>query len=441
MAGLSAPRSVSAWGRLSAAPHAWQPLQHRGEVPAALAAPGPTGIAHGMGRSYGDEALAPGGRLWATRALDRLIDFDPEAGLLEAEAGITLGEIADWALPRGWFLPVMPGTQYVTLGGAIANDVHGKNHHRVGSFGHHVEAVELVRSDGRMLRCSAQANADWLAASIGGMGLTGVITSARLRLQKVAGPWIEAETLRLSSLADFIAASEAALEAAHPWPYSVAWFDATRPAARFRGLLFRGRHVADAHPLPARRVRRLGLTPPASLVNRLTARAFGELYLRLNPGGPPRRQAWPGFFCPLDGLADWNRAYGPAGFFQYQCVLPRAVQQDATAELLERLARSGHTTFLGVLKSFGEQAPAGLMSFAMPGITVAVDLPNLGARTERLFGELDAVVASAGGRLYAAKDARMPRALFEAGYPRLAEFVRYRDPALGSAMSRRLMGT
>lgn len=425
---------VASWGRLEAAPHdsAW--LFDRAQLPRCLVGQ-PVGIAHGLGRSYGDVCLNPDGRLWRTSALDHLIGFDAASGVLECEAGVTLRDIQQLMLPRGWRLAVTPGTQWVTVGGAIANDVHGKNHAWHGSFGHHVLGLRLARSDGRLIDCSPEQNADWLAATIGGLGLTGVIVQARLQLQRACGAWLDTDTEAFVGLPEFLRLSDAATP---DWEHTVAWLDTSGRGA-VRGLFMRARAADDARPAPARRARRVPLTPPVSLVNRLSLRAFNTLYFRAKRRGAARL-AHDAFLYPLDELHEWNRLYGPRGFYQYQCVLPRAQALGALQAMLDAIAVSGDGSFLNVLKTFGTRAGAGLLSFARPGVTLAVDFPNRGARTLALLDRLDAIVDEAGGCLYPAKDARMPRALFERGYPRLPEFQRYRDPGLASAMSRRLMG-
>lgn len=434
-------RDAWSWGRLSVQPHERQALYRREWVAAQLAER-PGGIAHGLGRSYGDQALNDGGLLWDTRGLDRFIAFDSTSGVLRCEAGVSLAEIAALVLPQGWFLPVMPGTGWVTLGGAIANDVHGKNHQRRGSFGEHVLGLTLARSDGQIIECGPGHDADWHRATIGGMGLTGVITDATLQLMRVDGMAIESQSQPFATLAEFLRLSGAA--DSEGWEYSVAWIDALATRGdSLRGIFFRGRHAAGNGPTPQQpRAWRVPFTPPLSPLAGPTLRLFNRLYhaRQSRHAGAMRQESWQAFFHPLDQVDEWNRLYGPRGLVQYQCVLPRAVQREATGELLRGVAEAGQGSFLGVLKCFGERPSAGLLGFAMPGITVALDFPHRGAQTLALFERLDAIVQRAGGRLYMAKDARMPRAMFEAGYPEWPSFERYRDPGLSSAMSRRLFG-
>jgi FAD/FMN-containing dehydrogenase len=423
-----------AWGRLDDAEHQWQVVADRAGVAGAIRE---GGLAFGNGRSYGDVCLNPGGALWAMRGLDRFIAFDAQAGVIECEAGVLLKDIIDLVLPRGWFLPVVPGTQFITVGGAIANDVHGKAHHVAGSFGDQVLSFELVRTDGTVLQCSATENPGWFAATVGGLGLTGVVTRARLRLRKVAGPWLDAETVPFDSLEEFFRLSAAAK---NTFEYTVSWIDCVS-GGRGRGVFFQGNHGSKTDPVKPPRPRTFPVVPPVSLINTLSLRLFNVAYYRLNKLKQGRgSQHYVPFFFPLDNLLAWNRIYGPRGFFQYQSVVPTAVQLDVTRAMLSEIARSGLGSFLAVLKTFGDRSAPGMLSFPMPGTTLALDFPNQGERTLVLFDRLDAIVLEAGGRLYPAKDARMSRQVFEAGYPRLNEFLNYLDPRISSSMSRRLLG-
>ena len=429
-------RRVSSWGRLSALPHEVIELGDRGRVAEALAV-GRRGIAYGLGRSYGDVCLNPDGVLWRTAGLDRFVAFDEASGRLVCEAGVALRDIQRLAIPRGWGLPVLPGTEFVTVGGAIANDVHGKNHHATGTFGDHVRSLRLVRTDGREIRCGPDEEAAWFAATVGGLGLTGLIVEAELRLKPVPGPWLESETLAYAGLADFFRLSDES----HPaWEQAVSWIDCTSGEVA-RGLFMRARPMAGEQGAWSERRLAMPLVPPVSLVNRLTLRPLNIAYWMANKRRLGRRIVhYEPFLFPLDAIRAWNRMYGPAGFYQYQCVVPREAGHAAIAEMLAVIARSGEGSVLAVLKTFGDRWPPGLLSFARPGVTLALDFQNR-AGIEALFERLDAIVSAAGGRLYPAKDARMPRSMFEQGYPRLGEFSAYRDPGMSSAMSRRLMGS
>jgi FAD/FMN-containing dehydrogenase len=404
----------------------------------------------GNGRSYGDSNLNPGGALLRARSLDHFIAFDPSTGILRCEGGVLLAEILRLVVPQGWFLPVVPGTQFVTVGGAIANDVHGKNHHLLGSFGNHVNAFELLRSDGSRLHCTPTDNANWYGATIGGLGLTGLITWAELQLRRVHNPWLDTESIRFRSLEEFFElslASEASFE------YTVSWIDCAFTGKRLgRGLFNRGNHAAAvvqpellAGPLPpthSGKQRKVPLTPPLSLINPLSLKAFNTLYFNKQWADRVRAvQHFQPFFFPLDALLEWNRIYGPRGFYQYQCVLPPDQALEGTRALLQAIAGSGMGSFLAVLKQFGQPASRGMLSFPQPGTTLALDFPNQGPRLHQLFDALDAIVMKAGGRLYPAKDGRMGADIFKSGYPRWSEFQHYVDPAFSSGMWRRVMGS
>ncbi len=423
---------IRSWGRLGAYPHRLHPLADRSRVAAMLAADG-RGLAYGMGRSYGDVCLNPDGLLWDMRPLDRFIAVDEQAGTIRCEAGVLLRDIQRLCVPRGWMLPVVPGTQMVTVGGAIANDVHGKNHHVHGSFGDQVRRLTLARTDGSL--AEYQPGDARFAATVGGLGLTGVIVEAELQLRRVSGPWLRVETLPYRNLDEFFDLADASESG---WEHTVSWVDCLNRAGR--GIFMRANPVDAKLPEPgARRARRVPFVPPLSLVNALSLRVFNSAYYALKKARSASVQHYEPFFHPLDALHDWNRIYGPRGFYQYQCVLPRAHGRTGVQALLEVTAHAGMGSFLAVLKTFADRSSAGMLSFAQPGVTLALDFPNRGDKTLKLFEALDAIVAGAGGRLYPAKDARMPRALFEAGYPRLQEFLPHRDPGISSAMSRRLM--
>ena len=441
-------RGMQAWGRLSNDPHHVVMLsdrfaltsewaqQHQASTPA---------LPHGMGRSYGDVCLNPESTLWNTTGLNKFIHFDAATGWLTAEAGVLLQDIQQTFVPRGWMLPVTPGTQYVTLGGAIANDVHGKNHHVMGTFGEHVQSLRLLRTDGKLQEISLSAQPDWFQATVGGLGLTGLITQATMALRPVHSAWLDTETLPYQTLDEFFALSDTS-EA--QWEYTVSWVDCLS-GRDVRGIFMRANHpsaqaVQEANLGNAARVataRSMPFTPPMSLVNGWSLRAFNTAYYHLQKVNQGRRwQHHQPFFYPLDHVREWNRMYGPKGFYQYQCVVPRTDARDAVQAMMDAIARDGQGSFLAVLKTFGARPPVGWLSFPMEGVTLALDFPNGGERTLALQNTLDAIVREAGGRLYPAKDARMSREMFEAGYPNLSKFLPFRDPGFSSAMSRRLMG-
>lgn len=428
--------SSTSWGRYPHQPAALELTlrERQASLPPAASTPGGCLLAHGLGRSYGDVALNGGATLLRTRGLDRFIHFDPHTGVLRAEAGVSLAEVLQLVLPQGWFLPVTPGTRFVTLGGAVANDVHGKNHHVHGSFGHHVRALELLRSDGSRRLCSPTQHPDWLRATVGGLGLTGLITWVELQLRRVAQAQVWAMNQRFATLDGYWALDA---QWGSAWEYAVSWVDCLRGG---RGIFTVGQHAGQAtgpaprDPAP----RRFPIDPPLSLVNGLSLRAFNTLYFHK----PLQRQGlmhWAPFFYPLDAVLQWNRIYGRPGFLQYQCVLPPATMRDAAQALFQHIGRRGQGSFLAVFKTFGQAPPPGMLSFARPGATLALDFPNRGDGTLKLLHELDAIVREAGGALYPAKDARMPPDLFRSGYPELEVFCRYLDPAFSSSFWRRVM--
>jgi FAD/FMN-containing dehydrogenase len=439
---MSSMKPVSSWGHLNADPHhviyLSDPIKVKNLIGEGTCK-GWGGVAHGMGRSYGDVCLNPEGTLWMMAGLDHFIAFDDDTGRLVCEAGVLLRDIQRLTIRRGWTLPVTPGTQMITVGGAIANDVHGKNHHRLGSFGDHVRRITLMRTDGGTVYCGPQERSNWFAATVGGLGLTGVMVQAEIQLRRVAGPWLETETVPYANLDEFF---ELADESEAGWEHTVSWIDCISGGGG-RGLFMRGNPTdAVQVPEPHDREFTMPFVPPVSLVNRLSLRLFNIAYHNLKKRQTGRAIThYEQFFYPLDNLLEWNRIYGPKGFFQYQSVVPRNVGQYAVQAMLKEISRSGDGSFLAVLKTFGNRQSVGMLSFPQPGVTLALDFPNHGQRTHKLFARLDAIVHEAGGRIYPAKDARMPRDLFAAGYPRLDEFLKYRDLGISSGLSRRLMGS
>ncbi|MFL5313116.1 MAG: FAD-binding protein [Myxococcales bacterium] len=386
----------------------------------------------GQGRSYGDCCLNDGGTVLVTSRLDRFIEFDARRALLRCEAGVRLADILAFAVPRGFFLPVLPGTRFVSVGGAIANDIHGKNHVRAGTFGCHVRQLEVLRSTGERTVCSPTANADLFAATVAGLGLTGLVTWAELQLRPVQGPFIETETVPFGGLDEFFAVDA---ESSQRFEYTVAWIDPRRRGVR--GLYFRGDHSARAgKAAPLREAAGFPLDLPDFAVSGQTVAAFNALYYargRLQTRRKVVRYA--PFFFPLDALGKWNRVYGRQGLLQFQCVVP---DREAVRALLERVASSGLRSSLGVLKTFGEVASPGMLSFPRAGTTLALDFANRGAPTFALLDALESIVRDAGGALYPAKDARMSPATFARAYPRAAEFERHVDPAFSSSFWRRV---
>ena len=435
---------LAGWGRFRPVETRVARMRDERDVAAALSG-GTALIARGNGRAYGDSAVSPGLTL-DMRGMDRMLSFDADRGVLVAEAGVLLADVIAAFLPQGWFPAVTPGTKFVSLGGAIAADVHGKNHHVDGGFGAFVDWVEVMGADGRIARAEAGSELfDW---TLGGMGLTGVILRAQIRLRPVETGWIVQDMRATQTLAATIDMMEATNDA----PYSVAWLDCVTTGVMMgRGLVMLGRHAGledlprekrcKPFATPQKPVLRLPVDLPAAALNGVTRRVFNAAYYwngRRKPG--PRLVDWDSYFYPLDAILDWNRGYGRAGFLQFQCALPQEAAKAGMAALLEAIAASGEASVLSVLKRFG--AERGRFSFPMAGYTLALDFPA-NDRSLKLMERLDAITLDHGGRFYLAKDARMPRAVMEAADGRVAAFraMRAQSGAKGlfvSAQSERL---
>lgn len=428
------------WGRFPKATH--EVVRFRWRDMALPTDSGKSMLAFGNGRSYGDCCLNDLGILIDARGLDRFIAFDEGTGTLRCEAGVLLSEILERVVPRGWFLPVSPGTQFVTVAGAMANDVHGKNHHRAGTFGRHVRRFELLRSDGTRLQCSPDENAEWFRASIGGLGLTGLVTWVEIQLKAIPGTQIEQEVIRYGRLEDFFRLSR---ESDASFEYTVAWIDCSARGASFgRGLFIRGNHAeGGGNKIGNAPVVRLSipLDLPFALFNGLSLRLFNSLYYRKQLQERRRSTVrYATFFYPLDAIGAWNRIYGSKGLLQYQCVVPHHDAEAAISEILAQIAAAGTGSFLAVLKVFGDLVSPGMLSFPRPGATLALDFPNLGQRTFDLLDRLDAITMAAQGALYPAKDARMSAAAFQRSFPNWRELTAFIDPRFSSSFWRRVSG-
>ncbi|MCA0050669.1 FAD-binding oxidoreductase [Mesorhizobium sp. B283B1A] len=399
-------------------------------------------LAYGNGRSYGDSCQNQAGAVVDMRSLNRIRGFDAMTGVLEADAGVLLSDIIAHAAPHGFFPAVVPGTQFVTLGGAIANDVHGKNHHRRGTFGCHVESFTLLRSDAKTYRCSATDNPRLFAATIGGMGLTGLILSASIRLMRVPSLDIVEKATPFRDLGEFFDIAEAADQANE---YAVAWIDQLAGGRRSgRGLLFTGNHAEHGSHTAARAGGNLSVPfqPPFNVLNRPFLTVFNAAY-RWKKGRTTvaRQSGYQGFFFPLDGVRDWNRLYGPNGLFQHQSVVPEEAARIVVPELLAAARRAGQGSFLTVLKRFGGVRSPALLSFPRPGYTLTLDFPNRGAATLALLGELDRITIAAGGAVNPYKDARMAASTFAASFPDWPRLEALRDPAFMSDFWARTAGS
>ena len=423
--------TYSSWGRY---PH----VRQRGITISDRFAPLPeqsdTILPYGNGRSYGDSCLNRDGIVVSTRWLNKLISFDATKGLITCESGVLLSDILDEVVPRGWFLAVTPGTKYVTVGGAIANDVHGKNHHRVGTFGRFLRRFELLQSDGERILCSPTENESIFQATIGGLGLTGLITWAEFQLAPIRGTGIASETIKFSSLDEFLKLSTGSAE---DYEYTVAWVDCMATGKSLgRGIFTRGNHC-ETSVSPTRRTLSMPGTPPFSLVNRMTVSLFNKIYYH-GARNQSSTSHYDPFFFPLDKIRDWNRIYGPKGFMQYQCVVPLSHGLDAMTDILGKIAESRFGSNLAVLKICGDLPSPGVLSFPMPGISIALDFPYIRDKVLSLFEDLDRVVLQAGGRIYPAKDAHMSAAMFQQTYPNWRKVEKFRDPMFMSDTWRRV---
>lgn len=431
---------VLPWGRIPLTQMRVARPSFRGDLDALVkrGSAGHNGVlAGGQRRSYGDTCINDGGALVDMTGLDHFVSFDRSTGLLVAEAGVSLTEILRLVIPAGYFLPVTPGTKFVTLGGAVANDVHGKNHHRAGTIGRWIRQLDLMSSDGVERSLSPTDTTGAFSATIGGLGLTGIITRVAVELVPIASSNMDVQTIPFRDLSEFFTLA-AESETTHD--YTVAWVDCLAKGSSLgRGIFTRARHGNDGqlrvHPAAGLSV---PLDAPGFLLNRLSLSAFNEIYYRF--AGRPRRSttSYNPFFYPLDAIGSWNRLYGRRGFYQYQSVIPPANAEVATAEMLRTIAEAGQGSFLAVLKTLGDMPSPGLLSFPMKGTTLALDFANRGAATLSLLDKLDAIVREAGGRLYPAKDGRLPSAMFQAGYPGLDRFRTHIDRGMSSTFWRRM---
>ena len=396
-------------------------------------------LPYAFGKSYGDSCLNEGGVLLDTKNLNKIISFDRENGIIRCEAGVTLADILNLIVSAGWFLSVTPGTKFISVAGAVANDVHGKNHHKLGTFGCHVIKFELIRSTGEKLICSAEENPDFFSATIGGLGLTGLITWVEFKLKPCPSPFFVTESIKFYSLDDFF---EINTESERDYDYTVSWVDCTASGGNLgRGLYNRGNH-ADAceYNLPKLPKERLKNFPfEAPFINSASVNAFNALYFNKQFDKVKKSVVhYNPFFYPLDAVLNWNRAYGRNGFIQYQFVVPFGNERETVGSLLKEISKSGMSSFLTVLKTFGNIKSPGMLSFPRLGVTMAVDFRMNGESTLKFLRKLDDIVREAGGVLYPAKDSRMLADDFKRFYPQWIEFSKYIDPKFSSSFWRRV---
>jgi len=429
------------WGRYPKYNARLVQLHWQSDFPSILAGSHEYVLPVGMGRSYGDVCLLKDGVLLQTTGMNRLLDFDPRTGILTAESGATLAQILDFAVPRGFFLPVTPGTKYVTLGGAIANDIHGKNHEAAGSFGNHVPCFEIVRSDGTRILCSPRDNAEWFQATIGGMGLTGLITWAQLRLKPIVSRGIDYEGIQYHGIDEFLELKQRYKNV----EYTVSWVDCVSTGKNFaRGIFMLGEHSrvpGELKPSPEPRLI-FPMDAPGFALNRTSMSAFNAVIFHKQRKPHVRLvQDYEPFFYPLDSVLHWNRMYGRNGLVQFQYVIPWEGAKEGTIAILRAIANSGLASFLAVLKAFGDIPSLGMMSFPRPGIMLALDFPIKPGVTMQLLERLGDMTLDYGGRLYPAKDAAMTPRQFQSFYPNWERFARFRDPMITSSFWERVTDT
>ena len=432
--------AFESWGRYPKYEAHLVPQHWQQDFPANIAGLHNGALPVGMGRSYGDSCLLKDGNLVVTTGMNRLLAFDETTGLLTAEAGVTLAQILDFCVPRGFFLPVTPGTKYVTLGGAIANDIHGKNHHVAGTFGRHITQFELVRSDGSRRICSPTQDPDWFAATIGGLGLTGLITWATLRLRPIVSRSIDFEGIQFHGIDEFLDLTRRYADV----EYTVSWIDCASTGTNFaRGVFMLGDHSKTAGPLNISPEPKLvfPFDAPGFALNKYTVSAFNFAYFhkQMRPRVKAAQDYEP-FFYPLDIALHWNRLYGKSGLLQFQYAIPWESAREGTISILREVAKSGLASFLAVLKAFGDVPSPGLLSFPQPGITLALDFPIKQGLTFPLFERLADMTRDFGGRLYPAKDAAMTAQQFQTFYPQWKQLARFRDPILTSSFWERVTG-
>lgn len=432
MSAFTTRLDYTSWGRVKRLPHRVARPVFFDELRSLIAAESGSDpvLAVGLRRSYGDTPMN-GARLVDMTGLDRFIAFDRANGIVQCDAGLSIDDLLRVIVPVGWFPSTTPGSRFVTIGGAIANDVHGKNHHRSGSFGCSVRSIGLARSDGSVHRLRPQD--PLFAATLGGLGLTGAITDAVFSLAPIESANLDVERIPFANVGEFF---ELARESEADFEHTVSWIDcASQGAALGRGIFQRANWRTDGrldtHDAGSGKTMPFDL--PRGTLNGLTVRLFNTLYNRMQRRGARIQTVhYAPFFYPLDTIRHWNRMYGSAGLYQYQCVIPPADACAATEELVRVIAASGAGSFLAVLKTFGPRQSGGLLSFPFEGATLALDFANRGAETLHLLATLDRIVLEAGGRLYPAKDGRMPAAMFQAGYPDWRRMSDLKDPGFSS---------
>jgi FAD/FMN-containing dehydrogenase len=388
--------------------------------------------------SYGDSCLNSSGNLYINKKNDCILEFHSEECIIKVESGITFDSLLKFLIPRGFFLPVTPGTKYLTVGGAVSNDIHGKNHHSDGNFGHSIIKLTLVRSEG-VIQCSHNDNSDLFNATIGGLGLTGYIQDCTFKLIKISSSSIEAETIKFFTADDFFKISKES----EKFKYTVAWIDcfSSNKEGELKGLYMRGNHSLSGDLLPHRNssLKTIPFDLPSWTLSKHFVRLFNFLYFNKQLRKIKKSTIhYDPFFYPLDTIKSWNKIYGKSGFYQFQCVIPADNAQTTILELLHLIRESGQGSFLSVLKAFGSIPSLGLLSFPFEGITLSLDFPNRGSETQILLEKLYATVQENKGRIYPAKDQFLSKTQFESMYPDFDEFNKHVDPKFSSDWWRRV---
>lgn len=396
-------------------------------------------LVYGNGRSYGDICLNPDGNLLSLNKFKSFIYFDRVNGILECQSGILLKEIQDMTSLDGWILPVTPGTQLITVGGAIANDIHGKNHHIYGNFGHHIISLKLLRSNGEICQCDSNINSNLFFATIGGFGMTGVILSAKIRLKKISSAYLKIKKNYFKDIEEFFSFSDACEKNNE---FSVGWIDSLNKKKN-QGLLSSANWIdnkSEVFDRPQRRHLTIPDTFSFNIVKHPFVKAFNWSYLVTSKFNRSEEiKFFSDFLYPLDSISNWNLIYGKKGFYQYQCVIPFKTRLEGINSLLSEIKKFDMGSFLTVIKTFSEIKSLGMMSFPVHGVTIALDFPNYNSKIDTLFSSLDSIVSEHSGRVYLAKDAKLNKNLFYRMYPVFESFLKYKDPALSSCLSQRLM--
>jgi len=396
-------------------------------------------LGRGRGRSYGDVCLNNNGTLITTNELNKILYFDGINGFIECESGVTVKELLEYLIPKGWFLPVVPGTSFVTIGGAIANDIHGKNHHKLGSFGNFVESINLLTSKKGLITCSPTINKENYRATIGGIGLTGLIISVKIKLIKIENDLIDSKSIKFYSINEFFKLNS---ELENNNEYTVSFIDINLKTKNLRGIFHVGNHSHEIKKHKVKKHQKLSVVLPLvqsfSIVNNFTISLINNLYFWINKSNVPKKQHYRSFFFPLDLIKNWNKAYGKKGFYQYQFVVPIHNSKNVMKEVIDLISLFKQKPVLSVLKTFGKIESEGLLSFPQEGLTLAMDFQNKGDKTLDMLNNLDEIIIKNSGRVYIAKDCRMDKKSFENFYSNFDKFSKFIDPRFSSTFLERI---